>query len=399
LNRESIVWLEENHLAKVYHKRGIVVAGGKDATIWDVNGKTYVDCMGGYGTAFIGHSNPKVIEAIKKQVEKLLACHGSLYHEARAELLKRIVDIVPKNLSRVFLSNSGAESVELALKVSRKFTGRKELIAMMRSFHGKTLGALSVTWNSKYRIPFEPLIPKIKFVPFGKAESVRKIVSEDTAAIIVEPVQGESGVYVAPDGYLEELREIADENNLLLIFDEVQTGFGRTGKMFAFEHWGVEPDVLCLGKAVASGVPIGITVAKEEIMSTLKVGEHSSTSGGNPIACASACATIDVAVEERIWEKAEKLGSYFKVLLRGLTEKHKIVREVRGLGLMIGMDLRFDVLNIMQKMLERGVLVLDAGVNTLRFLPPCTITEKQIDFVVGNLEECLKEEEKSIFLI
>ena len=315
LSRDEIIKIEEEVLANVYHKRNIVVAGGKDALIWDVNGKEYIDCMAGFGTAFIGHSNPKVVEAIKKQAEKLLACHGSLYLEARAQLLKRIINITPKNLSKVFLSNSGAEAVELALKLSRKFTGKKEVIAMTRSFHGKTMGALSVTWNPKYRVAFEPLIPKVKFVPFGRADKVKEAVTSETSAIIVEPIQGEGGIHVAPKEYLKELREIADEKNLVLIFDEIQTGFGRTGKLFAFEHWNVLPDILCLAKAVGSGIPVGITVAREDLMSVLRIGEHSSTFGGNPIACVAASATIDVIVENKLWEKAAELGEYFKVNL------------------------------------------------------------------------------------
>ncbi len=397
LNREEIIKIEEEHLAKVYHRRGIVVAGGKDAVIWDVNGKEYIDCMAGFGTAFVGHAHPKIVEAIKNQAEKLIACHGSLYLEVRAQLLRRLASITPKILSRVFLSNSGAEAVELALKVSRKFTGKKEIIAMMRSYHGKTMGALSTTWNPKYRTAFEPLIPKIKFVPFGRIEKVREAITNDTAAIIIEPIQGEGGIHVAPEGYLKELREVADEKNLVLIFDEIQTGFGRTGKMFAFEHWNVVPDVLCLAKAAGSGVPIGITITREDIMSTLSIGEHSTTFGGNPIACAAATATIDVIVQEKLWEKASELGRYFMNLLKKLSEKHKIVREVRGLGLMIGVELRFDVLDIMEGMLERGVLILNAGKNTLRFLPSCTITKNQIEYVVKMLDECLTEKESKIF--
>jgi len=393
LSRDEIIKIEEEVLANVYHKRNIVVAGGKDALIWDVNGKEYIDCMAGFGTAFIGHSNPRVVEAIKKQAEKLLACHGSLYLEARAQLLKRIINITPKNLSKVFLSNSGAEAVELALKLSRKFTGKKEVIAMTRSFHGKTMGALSVTWNPKYRVAFEPLIPKVKFVPFGRADKVREAVTSETSAIIVEPIQGEGGIHVAPKEYLRELREIADEKNLVLIFDEIQTGFGRTGKLFAFEHWNVLPDILCLAKAVGSGIPVGITVAKEDLMSVLRIGEHSSTFGGNPVACVAASATIDVIVENKLWEKAAELGEYFMGKLRKLAEKYKIVREVRGLGLMVGMELRFDVLDVLESMLNKGVLIMNAGRNVLRFLPPCTITKNQLDIVVEKLDECLIEKE------
>ena len=397
MSRNEIIEIEDKYLANVYHKRGIVVAQGKDSIIWDVNGKQYVDCMAGYGAAFVGHSNTKIIDAIKNQAEKLISCHCSLYNEARAQFLKRLSKIVPANLRKVFLSNSGAEAVEAALKFARKFTGKKEIIAMVRSYHGKTLGALSVTWSQKYRASFEPLIPNVKFVPFGDAEKVEKSITSDTAAIIVEPIQGEAGVYISPEGYLKRLREIADEKDLILIFDEVQTGFARTGKMFAFEHWNTTPDILCLAKAAGGGVPIGITIGREDIMLSLKVGEHSSTFGGNPLACAAASATIDVLVEEKAWEAASKLGEYFINILKSSCGEFKIVREIRGLGLMVAVELRFDVLDVIECMQERGVIVLSSGRNILRFLPSYKVTKEQLNLVVDVLRNCLKEKERKTF--
>ncbi|MGP3667546.1 MAG: aspartate aminotransferase family protein [Candidatus Bathyarchaeota archaeon] len=397
MSRDEIIKFEDEYLAKVYHKRSIVVAQGKDSIIWDVNGKQYVDCMAGYGAAFVGHSNTKIVEAIKKQAEKLISCHCSLYNEARAQLLKRLSKIVPASLHKVFLSNSGAEAVEAALKFARKFTGKKEIIAMIRSYHGKTFGALSVTWNQKYRASFEPLIPNVKFVPFGDAEKVEKTVSNDTAAIIVEPIQGEAGVYIPPEDYLKQLREIADRKGLILIFDEVQTGFARTGKMFAFEHWNTIPDILCLAKSAGGGVPIGITMGREDIMSSLSIGEHSSTFGGNPLACAAASATIDVLVEEKAWEITSKLGDYFVNALKNSCEKFRILREVRGLGLMVAVELRFDVLDVIENMQEKGVIVLSSGRNILRFLPSYKITREQLNFVVEVLKSCLEEKEKRVF--
>ncbi len=394
LSREEIIQIENTHMANTYHRREIVAVGGKGAVIWDLDGRRYIDCMAGYGTCIVGHSNERVIKAIKEQAEKLLACHISLYNDARAEFVKRIIDVVPKGLETVFLSTSGSEAVESAIKLARKHTGRHEIIAMMRGYHGKTLGALSATWDSKYRASFEPLVPKFKFIPYGRPERVNDAINDDTAAVIVEPIQGEGGVYAAPEGYLKELREITEAREVLLIIDEVQTGFGRTGKFFACEHWGVTPDLLCLAKAGGSGVPIGITVGRRDVMSSLKVGEHSSTFGGNPLQCVAASATIDVIREERLWERAETLGNYFMGLLRGLGEKYRVVREVRGLGLMVGLELRFDILNIIQRMLEEGVIILDAGVNILRFLPPCIITKEQISTVVEKLDLCLAEEEK-----
>ncbi|KYH38640.1 MAG: transaminase, acetylornithine/succinylornithine family [Candidatus Hecatellales archaeon B24] len=390
LNREEVIKLENKWIAPVFHRRPVVAVRGRDAILWDANGKQYVDCMAGYGAAFLGHCNPKVVEAVKAQAEKLLACHGSIYAEARAELLKQIERIAPKGLRKIFLSNSGTEAVELAFKAARKYTGKREIIAMMRGFHGKTLGALSATWNPKYRAPFEPLLPGVKFVPYGKAEKVREAVTPDTAAIIVEPVQGEGGIYVAPEGYLEELREICDQHGIILIFDEIQTGFGRTGRLFAYEHWNVLPDILCLAKAAGSGVPIGVTLTPDEVLGGFSIGEHSSTFSGNPLACAAAAATIEVLVEGRLWEKAEALGSLFKGLLSRMAEKYRVVREVRGLGLMLGVEYRFDILDVLNGLLERGVITLSSGTRILRFLPPVSITEAQIEYVVEKLEECTR---------
>jgi len=394
VNEQKVISLEERLMANVYAKRPIVVTRGRGALVWDINGKEYIDCTGSYGVCIVGHSHPKVVEAIRKQAETLISCHAFFYNDVRSELLQKIVQIAPKGLNKVFLSNSGAEAVECAIKLARKFSGKPEIIAMMGAFHGKTMGALSATWDKKYREPFKPLVPEFKHVPPDSLEKVREAITEKTAAVLVEPIRGEGGIRVPPDDFLPGLREICDERGVLLIFDEVQTGFGRTGKIFACEHWGVVPDILCLAKSVAGGLPLGITVAKEDVMSSFGVGEHSTTFGGNPLVCAAACAAIDVLVEERLPEKAAKLGRYFKEKLEGLQAGHKIVREVRGLGLMLGVEMRFDVLNIILKSMDRGVLVLDAGRNVLRFLPPLVIQKEHIDRVIATLDTVTGEQEK-----
>ncbi len=390
MNEKEIVDLEEKLMANVYAKRPIVITKGKGALVWDINGKEYIDCTGSYGVSIIGHSHPKVVEAVRRQAETLISCHASFYNEARSGLLQKITRIAPKGLNKVFLANSGAEAVECAIKLARKFSGKPEIIAMMGAFHGKTMGALSATWDKKYREPFKPLVPEFKHVPPDNLEKVREAITEKTAAILVEPIRGEGGIRVPPNGFLPGLREICDETGVLLIFDEVQTGFGRTGKIFACEHWNVVPDVLCLAKSVAGGLPLGITIAKEKVMSSLKVGEHTTTFSGSPIVCAAACAAIDVLVEKKLPERAAILGRYFKEKLEGLQARHKIVREVRGLGLMIGMELRFDVLNIILKCMERGVLILDAGRNILRFLPPLVIEREHIDRVIDTLDTVME---------
>jgi len=362
-----------------------------------VNGKAYIDCMGGYGVSLVGHCHPRVVKAIKEQCEKLISCHGSLYNDKRAELLEKLIKIAPRGLNKVFLSNSGTETVECAIKAAIKYTGKREVISMVRGFHGKTLGALSATWNPKYREPFKSLLnPNFKFVPFGRLDRVKESITEDTAAIIVEPIQGEGGIHVAPEGFLEGLRKLCDENNVVLIFDEVQTGFGRTGQMWASEHWGVIPDIMCVAKAMGGGLPIGATIAREEIMDALKIGEHTSTFGGNPLACAAACATIDVIIEENLVERARVLGDRFKRILQELIEEFKVLREVRGLGLMLGLEARIDIYDLLMRALERGVILLYSGRNVIRFLPPLVIEVDHIEAVANILGEVLLEEERKI---
>ncbi len=397
MNESEIIRIEDSFLAQVYQKFPVCLTSGRGAVLYDVNGREYIDCMGGYGVSIVGHCHPRVVKAINEQSERLLSCHGSFYNDKRAELLEKLVKITPEGLNSVFLSNSGAESVECALKIAAKYTGRKEVVSMVRGYHGKTLGALSATWNPKYRESFKGFIsPNFKFVPFGKTDKVEEAVSDDTAAVIVEPIQGESGVYVAPDGFLEYLREICDHNGIVLIFDEVQTGFGRTGKMWACQHWDVAPDVMCVAKSMAAGIPMGATIAREDIMKSLGVGEHSATFGGNPVACAAASAVIDVILGEGLVERARQLGGFFRNALLGIQDRHKIVREVRGLGLMIGLQSRFDVYNILMKALERGIILLYSGRNILRFLPPLVISKAQLSKVADTLEDILTEEEEKI---
>ncbi|TRO48964.1 aspartate aminotransferase family protein, partial [Candidatus Bathyarchaeota archaeon] len=321
--------------------------------------------------------------------------HGSLYNDSRSEFLKKLNQILPKGLNKAFLSNSGAEAVECAIKLARKFSGKKEIIAMMNSYHGKTMGALSATWDRKYREPFLPLVPEFKHVPYGKTAKLEEAISENTAAVIVEPIQGEGGVKIPPEGYLKDVRQICDENKTIMIADEVQTGFGRTGKVFACEHSGITPDIMCLAKSIAGGLPLGITVARSDIMSSFRLGEHSTTFGGNPLVCAAASAAIDALIEERLPERAAKLGDHFMSKLVELKNNHKMIREVRGMGMMIGIEFRFDVLNILRGLIRKNIIALDAGRNIVRFLPPLVITEEQIDNVIESLDQVISEEENA----
>ena len=390
----DIINFENRLMANVFAKRPVVITRGKGALVWDINGKEYVDCMGSYGVALLGHSHPKVVEAVCQQANELISCHASLYNNKRTEFLQKLVSITPRGLNKTFLSNSGAESVECAIKLARKYTGKPEIIAVMGGYHGKTMGALSATWDKKYREPFQPLVPEFKHVPPDNLEKLAEAVTDKTAAVLLEPIRGEGGVRVPPDDFLPGVRKLCDEKGLLLILDEVQTSFGRTGKLFGCEHWGVTPDIMCLAKPFAGGLPIGITVAKEQVMSAFKIGEHSSTFSGSPLVCAAACAAIDVLVKENLAGRAANLGAYFKDKLEELQDKYKIVKEVRGLGLMLGMELRYEVRNIILKSMERGVLILDEGRNVLRFLPPLVIEKEQIDKTISVLDEVIGEEEK-----
>jgi acetylornithine/LysW-gamma-L-lysine aminotransferase len=393
MDREQIILTEQRLMANVYAKRPVVVVKGKADLLWDQDGKEYIDCTGSYGTCIVGYCHPKVVQAIVHQSETLTSCHGFMYNDSRSELLERIGKIQPKGLGKVFLSNSGTEAVECAMKLARKYSGKKEIIAMMGAYHGKTFGSLSATWEKKYRDPFLPLVPDVKHVPYGNIEKLRESISSNTAAVIAEPIQGESGVKLPPEGYLKQLREVCDEKDVLLILDEIQTGFGRTGAIFAFQHFDITPDITCLAKGVAGGIPMGLTLSREEIMASLRVGEHTSTYGGNPIACAAAAATIEVLQEENLSEKARIQGEYFVSRLNQLKEAHKIIREVRGLGLMIGVETRFEVRDFILESIPKGVLVLDAGRNVLRFLPPLVITRPHIDRTIEVLDEVIGEKE------
>jgi len=383
---------EDTFLADTFWKRPITLVRGKGARVWDSAGKEYIDCSCGYGVALLGHCHPKVIESMRRQSERMLTCHGSFYNDAREECLSRLVKIKPEGTDKVFLSNSGAESVETAIKLVRKFTRRKGLIAMINSFHGKTMGALSLTWASKYREPFMPLLDGVKFAPYGKPDRLEGLIDNSIGAVFVEPVQGESGINVPPTDYLKQVREICDRKGVLLVLDEVQSGFGRTGRIWAHQHFGVRPDILCSSKALGGGMPIGATFARADIMDSLKRGEHSNTFGGNPLACAACAGAIDALLEDNLVENAHVIGDHLK---KGFTDLNsKIIREVRGLGLMIGIDMRFEIMNIILSSLERGVIVLEAGKTVLRLLPPLVITKEEADRVLSIVGLAIKEEEE-----
>ncbi len=388
---------EDKYLANVYQRFPINLAKGKGTKVWDSNGREYIDCMAGYGVALVGHCNDKVVRAIKDQAEKLITCHSSCYNDARLALLQKLISVAPKGLSKAYLSNSGAEAVEAAIKIARKYTKKHGIVAMMGSFHGKTMGALSITYGQKYREAFAPLLEGMKFVPFGDATKLQDAIDATTSAVIVEPVQGENGIHVAPDGYLQKVREICDSKGIALIFDEIQTGLGRTGKLWAGENWNVTPDIMCLAKGIAGGVPMGVTLAREVLMDSLKRGEHSSTFGGNPLACAAGRAALECIVDDGLVDNASSVGKYFKEGLLALKDKHKIIREVRGLGLMLAAELRFEVKDVLFNGIKEGLLMLYSGKNIIRLLPPLVIDEETVSNALSIMDKVLiKEEERRI---
>lgn len=377
--------LEQTYEFDVYPKREIVLVRGKNAKVWDSEGREYIDCVAGHGVANIGHCNDRVIEALEQQARRLINCPGTFYNDTRARLLEKLVSIAPKGLKRAFLCNSGTETVEAAIKFARFTTKRKEFICAMRGFHGRTMGAMSATFNPEYRKDFEPVVEGFHYVPFNNFEKLAEKVNDQTAGVILEIVQGEGGVHVGREDYFTKVRDLCDERDLLLIVDEVQTGFCRTGKMFASNYFDLEPDILCVAKAIAGGLPMGAVLCSEKVEPPM--GKHGSTFGGNPLACAAAIAAIDYMVENRLDEQAREKGDHFVGKLSGHAFAN--VREIRHLGLMMGIELKEKSTPYLAKLMEKGVLALPAGATVLRFLPPLTISYEELDFVLGKLTEVL----------
>lgn len=389
----SVQECEARHGSGVYAKRDITVVRGEGAWLWDDQGRRYIDCTGGYGTAGVGHAHPAVVRAIAEQAARLISCPEMFHNDRRAELLEALAAITPDGLDRFFLCNSGTEANEAAIKFARLATRRTGIVAAQRGFHGRTMGSLSATWEPHYREPFAPLVPDVRHVPYDRVEAMEAAIGEQTAAVILEVVQGEGGVRLASPGYLPAVAALCRKRGALLILDEVQTGLGRTGRMFACEHEGVIPDLLCLAKSLGGGVPIG-AVALGPRIPDLPAGSHGSTFGGNPLACAAAAATIRVIREEDLPDRAARAGERLLARLRGIRSPR--VREVRGMGLMLGVELRERVRPTLQALQARGVLALQAGLNTVRLLPPLVIGDEQIEMVVAAMDEALNRPADSV---
>lgn len=379
--------IETRYSTGVYNKRDLTIVRGAGTRLWDTEGNEYIDCATGMGVASVGHANPTVAAAIAEQARTLITCPELFYNDRRAQLLEKLAQVTPTGLDRFFLCNSGTEAIEGAIKFARMSTGKPGIIATMRGFHGRTLGSLSATWDQKAKEYFGPLPEGFRHVAYDKLDALEQAIDSNTAAVLLEIVQGESGVRPASAAYLQGVQQLCRERQVLLIIDEVQTGFGRTGAFFACEHYDLQPDILAMAKAMGGGVPMGAFAIGARVQ-TIHKGTHSSTFGGNPLACAAACAVLDVMREQRLPERAAEVGAYFMERLR--TIESPKVRDVRGLGLMLGVELKEKVAPSLRALMERGVLALAAGTTVLRFLPPLIITPEEVDTVVAQVAEVLR---------
>jgi acetylornithine/LysW-gamma-L-lysine aminotransferase len=387
VTNNEIVGLENRHSSGLYTKQPLVLIRGEGARLWDADGKEYIDCVGGHGVANVGHANPAVIKAVTEQIQRLTICPNGFYNDQRAQLLVELTRIAPPGLERAFLCNSGTEAVEAALKFARISTGRTKVVAAMRGFHGRTFGALSATWRKQYRQPFEPLVPGFAFVPYNRLERMQQAVDEETAAVILEVVQGEGGVNPGDGQYLRGVQALCHERGALFILDEVQTGFGRTGHMFASRHHDLRPDLMCVAKSIAGGLPMGAVLIGPRV-GELPRKAHGSTFGGNPLACAAALATIRYIKVEKLPQRAAGLGARLMDGLKAIPSP--LVREVRGLGLMVGVELKEKSAPYLAALAERGVLALSAGATVMRFLPPLVISAEDVDTVVERVAAVLE---------
>jgi len=388
---KSLHEIDREYYLPTFKRYPLAFRKGRGAKLWDVEGREYLDALAGIAVNNLGHCHPRVVEAIQRQAEQLIHISNFFVSEPQVQLSKRLVEL--SGIDRVFFANSGAESVEGAIKIARKYAHSKgrggAVISMENSFHGRTLATIA-TGKKRMQRGFGPMPEGFYQVPFNDIEAVREKVSDDIAAIILEPVQGEGGINVAKPCYMRALRELCDRENIVLIFDEIQCGVGRTGTLFAKEQFEVQPDIMTLAKGLGSGLPIGAILSNERVSSTIEFGDHGTTFGGNPLACAAALATIDTIVEEDICATAERKGALLRRKLEKLKEHYPSLKEVRGLGLMIGIEFEFETKPLVADMMKRGVLANATAGKVLRLVPPLIITEAEIDQLVAVLSESLK---------
>ncbi len=393
MTTDELIALSDKYIMSTYKRFPIVLVRGSGARVWDSNGKEYLDFVAGIAVCSLGHSHPKVVEAIKKQVE-ILTHVSNLYHiEPQILYARKLME--NSFAHKAFFCNSGAEANEAAIKLARKYAyentgeGKYELITMEDSFHGRTMATVTATGQTKFQVGFAPLLEGFKYVPFDNISALRDAITDKTCGVMLEPIQGEGGIKIPDDKYLSEVRRICDEKGILMILDEIQVGMGRTGTLFAYEHYKVKPDIVTLAKAVGNGFPIGVMMATDRVASAFQPGSHASTFGGNPLAMAAALATLETIMKDGILENVGKVGSYFIKRLHELKNRSSIVKEIRGRGLIIGMEVSIEGSQIVNACMDRGLLINCIGGNVLRFVPPLTITEKDVNTAVAILGEVL----------
>ena len=378
--------LQQKYEFDVFPKRDLCIVRGKGAKLWDDEGNEYIDMASGISVANIGHSNEKIVEALKTQADKLITCPGTFYNDTKALFLEKLISLAPKNLTKAYLCNSGTEAMESAIKFSRYFTKKTDFISAMKGFHGRTLGALSATYKKDYREDFEPLVPGFSFVPYNNIEKLKEAITDKTAGIILEPIQGEGGINIAEKEYLKSVQLLCNKNGIMLIIDEIQSAFCRTGKMFATEHFDIEPDMITTAKSIAGGFPMGAVLLSDKY--SIPPGKHGTTFGGNPLACAAGLASIDFMLENDLCTQSIEKGEYFIDLLR--KEELSKVREIRALGLMIGIELKEKVQPLLQELMNHRIVGLPAGTTVLRLLPPIVISKEDLKMVAEVLIKLLK---------
>ncbi len=398
MKTEELIALSDQNIMGTYKRFPVVLVKGSGMQVWDSNGKVYLDFVAGIAVCSLGHSHPKVVEAIQRQVMILTHVSNLYYIEPQIRFAKLLVE--NSFADKVFFCNSGAEANEGAIKLARKYasekmgSGKFEIITMKDSFHGRTLATVTATGQEKFHKGFEPLLEGFKYVSFNDIKALDEAVTDKTCGVLVEPLQGEGGIRVPSDDYLKGVRKVCDERGLLMILDEVQVGMGRTGVLFAHEHYGIKPDIMTLAKALGNGFPVGALLATDKVASVFVPGTHASTFGGNPLAMAAGVATLETILQDGILENCRKMSSYFFQKLKALQNDHPVIQDVRGKGLIIGVEISMEGSDIVNRCLNRGLLINCTYGNVLRFVPPLIVAEGDIDRAVEILDTVLREVEK-----
>lgn len=389
MNTNEVMDSYDKHVLHTYGRQPIVVDHGHGVKVYDLDGNEYLDFFAGIAVNNVGQTNDKVVEAIKKQAEKVIHCSNIYYNEPCAKLANKLAEV--SDFDMAFFSNSGAEANEAAIKLARKYTGKGEIITALQSFHGRTMLTVTATGQEQFSKPFKPLPPGFKHVPYNDIKAMEDAISDDTCAIMLEVVQGEGGVNVAEKEYMKNIEKLCHDNNILLIIDEVQTGIGRCGSLFAYERFGIKPDIVTLAKGLGGGVPIGATLATKEVSKGFEPGDHGSTFGGNPLASAAANAALEVIEEDNLVENSKEMGEYLIEKLNTLKDKYDAIVDVRGLGLLVGIELDRDGGDIVDKMREKGVLINCTAGNVLRLAPALIISKNDIDTMIEKLDQVFAE--------